>query len=469
MLTLLLGWLALAAPPALRLGVAPVDVPAVIEIPVDSLVWVDAHHPMGAPEAVAEVLGDDMARCPDLRSSLGFRPRGAEDLWERELLRYAVVEVTAEGIAVSGRTVMPLEGGDTPERLKEGLVLTPLLDTLLAHREVLFQFRGACGDPAWEKGGAPTAASGERLLLAVAPDVPFDVVYEVLFTARKARFKHFYLYARSRRVVPDPLNDPPSVGDASVRVFVASDGGLGIDYEEEGQDSPQELLTYLPRPAASRSARVVPYPVSPFARVAGAAGALLAQGFEPAVLPRLDRDDLRASRVAPVPQAVVRTVSGTRSVQAVPITIPEGTAEERRTAGNVTRFSITGSTPHVAVFTPPAHLADALNTPEVGSRLKHVLTCYRDEESDNTGLQGMLALEVRVKPDGTAEKVAILPTSDLDDPHVRRCVVDEFAALRFPQAAITPDPMLWKVLFLPRPPGTPAPDASEGDTSDGGG
>ena len=449
---LLFAMLTHAAPP-LEIGVDPVAVPAAVEVPADTLVWVDVTHPDGAPAAVAEVLGDDLANCPKIASTMGFRPRGLHDLWASGVLGRALVEVTAAGVRVGGDTLVSLENGAVPERFKEGVVIRPLLDRLLAHREALYQFRVACDDPPWKMGGPATAASREHLLLAVAPDVPFDVVHEVLVSARKARFKHFYLYARGRTVRPDPLAAPPDLGDASTRVFVASDGGLGIDYEQEGTDSPRALLGYLPAASGDDSARVVPYLVSPFADVVGAAGALLAHGYAPALLPRLDREDLRTGRSQPRPRRARHLIPANRTVQAVPITLPEGSAEQRRRVGNVTRFSIAGATPHVAIFTPPAHLADALNTPEVGARLKHILTCYRDEESDEEGLKGGIDLEVHVRPTGAPDTVKVLPTSELEDPHLRRCVVDEFTALRFPQAAITPDPMLWRIQFLPKPPG----------------
>lgn len=462
MLTLLLSLVAAAAPPALEVRVDPVQVPAVVEVPVENLVWADAMHDQGPAWVVAEILGDDLEHCEDLRSADGFKPAHADALWSQGLLSHAVIEVSHAGVSVAGRLVVPLVDGQTPEHVKDGVVLRPLLQTLMAYRETQYQFRVACKDPAWKAGGTPTAASAERLLIAVAPDMPFDVVHEVLLTARKARFKTFYLYARGRRVVSDPEATPPAVGDAGVRVFVASDGGLGIDYQDEGTDTPASLTSYLPRPAGTRSARVVPYGISPFSAVVGAAGALLDRGFEPAVLPRLDGDELRAARQAPRPVETRRTISGRRAVTAVPITLPEGSAEERRTVGNVTRFSITGATPHVAIFTPPVHLADALNTPAIGSQLKRVLTCYRDEQSENEGLEGELVLEVRVKPTGQAERVSFLPTSTLEDRHVRRCVVDEFMSLPYPQAAITPDPMLWKVNFLPRAPGIAAEEKEDG-------
>lgn len=461
MLAVLLTLFASAAPP-LEVHVDPVQVPAVVEVPVENLVWADAMHDQGPAWVVAEILGDDLQHCDVLRSADGFKPAHAEELWSEGLLSHAVVEVTHEGVSVAGRLIVPLVDGQTPSHLKDGVVLRPLLQTLMAYRETQYQFRVACRDPAWKAGGVPTSASSERLLVAVAGDMPFDVVHEVLLTARKARFKTFYLYARGKRVVADPLAMPPSVGDAGARVFVASDGGLGIDYQDEGTDTPASLVTYLPRPAGTRSARVVPYGISPFAAVAGAAGALLDRGFEPAVLPRLDGDELRAGRQAPHPIQTRRSISGRRAVTAVPITLPEGSAEERRTVGNVTRFSITGATPHVAIFTPPVHLADALNTPAIGSQLKRVLTCYRDEQSGNAALEGELVLEVRVKPTGEAERVSFLPTSTLDDRHVRRCVVDEFMSLPYPQAAITPDPMLWKVNFLPRAPGIAAEEEEDG-------
>lgn len=136
------------------------------------------------------------------------------------------------------------------------------------------------------------------------------------------------------------------------------------------------------------------------------------------------------------------------------MTLPEGgetLIASRRTAAR-TRFSITGSTPHVATFTPPVHLADALNTPEVGGQLKTVLTCYRDEESDTEGLKGDLVLELKASPSGRISKVRLMPTSTIDDPHLRRCVVDAFAALSMPGAAITAEPMLWTVSFDPGQP-----------------
>lgn len=441
---------ALAGPSPLRLNVASVDVPAVVEVPLDSLVWVDVDHPKGATEAVAEILGDDLVHCEDLRSSMGFRPRHADQLWSAGLLRYAVVEVTARTVSVGGRKVADLVGGDTVDRDKRGVVLLPLLDELMAQREAQYQFRVSCKDPEWSRDGAPTAASNESLLLAVAPDVPFDVVHEVLLTARKAHFKRFYLYASSRTVVSDPRPEPPTLGDSGISVYVASDGGLGIDSQAEGEDTARALTGYLPRPAATRSARVVPYQSSPFSHLVGAAGALLARGWEPAVLSRLDSEDMRAGRVAPHDRSTTRNISGKRSVTAVPITLPEGDPSVAAVRDKRTRFVITGNTPHVAIFTPPAHLADALNTPDVGAHLKQVLTCYRDEETDTEGLTGELVLEIQVQPSGTVSHLSLLPTSTIDDVHLRRCATDAFAGLQFPSYAVTPEPMLWKVLFLPK-------------------
>ena len=438
----------------LRLHVPPVDVPATVDVPLDSLVWVNLRYQGGPTEAVAEILGDDLSNCPDLRSDLGFRPRDTRELFRRDLVRYAVVEVSATGIRVGGQDVMPLEDGNTPERLKEGVVLRPLLDALLAQAEAQYQFQRACQDPAWEPGGAVTSASSGRLLVAVSPDVPFDVLQEVLVTARKARFKTFYLAARSRRSVTDPLPQPPAVGDATMRVFVASDGGLGIDSQEEGQDSASLLIDYLPSPAGTRSARVVPYPASPFAYVVGGAGALLSKGWEPALLARFDKDDLRAPRRAPTVGFGEPRDLGRRSVQAVPVTLPEGAVEpqtSRRTVAR-TRFTITGETPHVATFTPPAHLADALNRPDVYRQLNPILTCYRDEEADDEGMEGELVLQLQVGPSDTAESVTLLPTTTIEDVHVRRCAVDTFKELRLPSVAVTPEPMLWTISLTPGAP-----------------
>lgn len=453
MFALLLALLmpARAADDDLVLHVEPVDVPAVVEVPLGTLLWVNLKYKGGPAEAVAEVLGDDLMNCPDIRSNLGFRPRDAKRLFQRDLLRYAVVEITAEHIAVGGIPVMPLENGDTPERLKEGVILRPVRDALLKQAEAQYQFQLACKDEPWVEGGAPTAASSGRLLIAAAADIPFDVLQEVLVTARKAHFKVFYLYARGRNRVEDPLPEPPRVGDASMRVYVASDGGLGIDSQEEGQDTASLLVDYLASPAGTRSARVVPYPSSPFAYVVGASGALLSKGWEPALLARFNRDDLRAERQVPRPYVVQKNLSLRRSVQVVPVTLPEGAETEgtgRRTIAR-TRFTITGDTPHIATFTPPAHLADALNRPDVYEQLNPILTCYRDEEGDTEGLGGAFVLEVRVGPDGSTDTVRVLPTTTIDDVHLRRCTVDTFTELILPSVAVTPEPMLWTVELSP--------------------
>jgi len=439
---------ATAADSSLELHVEPVMVPATSQVPLDTLVWVNLEHRLGPAGAVAEILGDDFSRCDDLRSVHGFRPRHARELWAQGLLRHAVVEVTRDGIFVGGTLVVTLEDGQTPDRLKEGVVLRTVLDALLRQREAQYQFRIACEDEAWAPG-VLTSASSERLLVAVAPDMPFDVVHEVLVSARKARFKQFYLYAKSRRFAPDPQTSPPRLGDTQMRVFVASDGGLGIDPQEEGQDSPSAVVGYLPSPASTRTSTVIPYSSSPFSAVVGAAGALLAKGWHPSLGVRLDGQDLRSGRVAPSAQPVSRVLSSSRPISAVPITLPEGaqqTSSARRKTPR-TRFVITGATSHVATFTPPAHLADALNTPSMGGQLKTVLTCYRDEESDTQGLAGELVLELRASPAGGVESAKLLPTSTVTDPHLRTCVIDAFTALRLPGAAITPEPMLWTVAF----------------------
>ncbi|MFK7931741.1 MAG: hypothetical protein AB8H79_26425 [Myxococcota bacterium] len=439
---------ATAAESDLELHVEPVMVPATSQVPLDTLLWVNLEHRLGPAGAVAEILGDDFSRCDDLRSVHGFRPRHAKELWADGLLRHAVVEVTRDGVYVGGTLVVTLEGGKTPDRLKEGVVLRPVLDALLRQREAQYQFRMACEDEAWAPG-VLTSASSESLLVAVAPDMPFDVVHEVLVSARKARFKRFYLYAKSRRFAPDPQAAPPTLGNTKMRVFVASDGGLGIDPQEEGLDAPSAVVSYLPSPAGTRTSTAIPYPSSPFSAVVGAAGALLAKGWHPSLGVRLDGDDLRSARIAPAAPAVERVLSSNRPVSAVPITLPEGneqTSSTRRSSPR-TRFVITGASTHVATFTPPAHLADALNTPSVGGQLKTVLTCYRDEESDTQGLAGTLVLELRANPAGGVESATLLPTSTVSDPHLRTCVIDAFTALRLPGAAITPEPMLWTVEF----------------------
>jgi hypothetical protein len=441
--------LAVAAPPSLEVRVVPPDVPAAVEVPLDSFYWVNLDHPKGAAEAVAEILGDDLKDCDNLKGPYGFQPSKADALWEAGLLRYAVVELTADALSVAGQPVVKLEDGRIPDRVKDGVVIRPLLRLLLTQHEAQIQFAAACGHPEWTPRGPATSASSGRLLVAVAPDMPFDVVQEVLLTARKARFKHFYLLAKGRRTLADPLAAPPDLADAGLRLYVASDGGLGLDSESEGTDTATAVAGYLPTPRKTRSARVVPYPASPFAAVAAAAGATLANGWEPAVLPRLDSDDLRAARAQPVPMVAVTRIPARRAITAVPVTLPEGGALETASDARRTRFSISGATPHVAIFTPPAHVADALNTPEIGAQLKKVLTCYRDEEQDKPGLQGDLVLEMRVRPSGEAERGVYLPTSTLDDELLRGCVLDEFLALRLPAAALTPEPMLWRVRFVP--------------------
>jgi hypothetical protein len=448
-------WSAFAAPD-LQLAVEPVEVPAAVEVPVEAFVWVNLDYPGGVTEAIAEVLGDDLAQCPNLRSPDGFRPKDADDLWRRDLLRYATVEVTAQGILVSGRLIVPLEAGKVPDRWKEGVVIRPLVEVLLRQREAQYQFRMACKDGPWAPGGPATSDIAERVLVAVAADVPFDVVNEVLQSARKARFKTFYLYARTRRPVRDTNAPPPSLAQTGLAVYVASDGGLGIDPEEEGQDVPSLLAEYVapPAPGVAPAGRVVPYPASPFGAVVGAAGALLGQGWSPAVLIRLDAPDLRARRTPPAPRATLRVIPARRTLHAVPVTLPESGEEDPRSNARRTRFTLSGSTPHVAIFTPPAHLADLVNSPEVASQLKGVLGCYRDEEVDTPGLQGELALELRVAPSGEVTQVTLLPTTTIDDPHLRACVTDDFQALRLPSAALTPEPMLWKIQLLPRAPGS---------------
>jgi hypothetical protein len=434
--------------PPLELRVETVDVPATVDVPIDTLYWVNLDHPKGAAEAVAEILGDDLSDCANLIGPHGFQPSRADALWARDLLRYAVVEVTAEAIYVAGQPVVRLERGRVPDGAKDGVVIRPLLKRLLAQHEAQIQFAAACGHPEWRPGGPPTSASSARLL-AVAPDMPFDVVHEVLLTARKARFRSFYLYAKGRRTMSDPLAAPPDLVDAGLRVFVASDGGLGLDSEEESRDNATALTGYLPAPRRSRSARVVPYPASPFSAVVAASGALLAKGWEPAVLPRLDAEDLRAARLPAAATAATTRIPAKRAVSAVPVTLPEGGALETAADARRTRFSISGATAHLAIFTPPAHVADALNTPEMGAQLKKVLTCYRDEEHDKPGLKGDLVLEMRVRPNGEAERGVYLPTSTITDDLLRSCVLDQFLALRLPAAALTPEPMLWRVRFVP--------------------
>lgn len=449
---ILLSLLATAAPPALELRAAPIEVPAVVEIPPNSLYWVNLKYPGGPTEAVAEILGDNLVHCDNLRGMLGFQPALGDALWERGLLRYATIELTSTALYVGDEKVLTLEQGRVPESHKQGVVIRPLLDQLLAQQEAQVQFSAACDHPEWRPGAGSTSGANGRVLVAVAPDMPFDVVHEVLVTARKARFKYFYFHAEGERVLQDPLAPPPMLGEIGARVFVASDGGLGIDATEEGTDGPRELLTYLPLPKTTRSARVVPYPASPVARVIAAAGTLLAKGWHPTVLPRLDADDLRQARVAPRAEDQSIELPSRRPITAVVLTLPEGSARETVADSRRTRFSITGTTPHVAVFTPPAHLADALNTPEVGAQLKAVLTCYRDESEDQESLSGDLVIEVRVKPSGEAARGTYLPTSTISDPLLRSCVLDEFLSLTLPAAAITPDPMLWRVQFYPTAP-----------------
>lgn len=446
---ILTALLALASPD-LTLEVAASASPAVVEVPLDSLLWVNIAHPSGPAEAVAEILGDDLMHCANLTSPLGFRPAHRDQLWGSDLLRYAVIEVSAEAISVSGQEVVRLDQGRVPQEHKHGVVIRPLLEILLTQHEAQHQFANACEHPPYEPGGPPTSAANARLLLAVAPDVPFDLVNEVLLTARKARFKYFYLYATAKRVLDDPLRSPPALHDAGIRVYVASDGGLGIDSETEGTDKPSGLVGYLPTPSSTPHARVVPYPASPFGAVAGAAGALLAKGWTPAVLPRLSADDLRKERQPPKPKKVTPSKHTGHVVTAIPLLLPEGDPSTARASESQrTRFSITGSTPHVATFTPPAHVADALNTPEMGAQLKKVLTCYRDEEEDKPGMVGDLVLELRVGPAGRPASLSWLPTSTLEDRNLRECVHDVFMALDLPRAAVTPEPMLWRVSLHP--------------------
>ncbi|TVQ93920.1 MAG: hypothetical protein EA397_03335 [Deltaproteobacteria bacterium] len=442
-----LATLALAGPD-LTLQVEPSPSPAVVELALESLLWINLDHPSGAPEVVAEILGDDLMHCPNLTSPQGFRPSHDAELWKKGLLRYAVIEVTASAIYVSGSKVVDLHQGRVPVDHKHGVVIRPLLKVLLRQNEAQHQFANACGHPDYQPKGRPTSGASGRLLLAVAPDMPFDLINEVLLTARKARFKYFYLYASSTNIARDPLLVPPTLNDVGLRVFVASDGGLGLDADVEGTEDAAALRADLPEPTATSQARVVPYPASPYGAVASAAGALLAKGWNPAVLARLDADDLRATRQPPRPRRASSTVSGRSPITAIPIVLPEG-AEQDLTSpeSQRTRFSITGSSPHVATFTPPAHVADALNTPEVGAQLKKVLSCYRDEEEDTPGLAGKLYLELRVSPTGRPDRVSYLPTSTLDDVHLRECVQDAFLGLDLPKAALSPEPMLWGVQF----------------------
>ena len=74
-------------------------------------------------------------------------------------------------------------------------------------------------------------------------------------------------------------------------------------------------------------------------------------------------------------------------------------------------------------------------------------------------MTGELVLQLRVGPSGKASEVTLMPTTTLEDVHVRRCTVDTFTELTLPSVAVTPEPMLWTVALVP---GEKTEEADEG-------
>ena len=103
-------------------------------------------------------------------------------------LSYAVVQVTPDGIRVSGHPVVDLDEGHVDDGLKRGTMISPLYDTLQALAD---SAKASAATHSCPSDQFPGSFSG-KLLLAVDARVPFSTLREVMYTCGQAQFGEFY-------------------------------------------------------------------------------------------------------------------------------------------------------------------------------------------------------------------------------------------------------------------------------------
>lgn len=150
-----------------------------------------------AVESVVQPRADQPPRDPLAELPL----EGTEPQPDGPVLRIASDRMTL------GETIILLDGFAVPEAAARGLLVTPLFDALRA----LHDDRKAA--TARARPDAPGAPPG-RLLLSIAPDVPYDLVTRALYTAGQAEFDDIAAIVRTAdgaRILPLPM---PKLGVA---------------------------------------------------------------------------------------------------------------------------------------------------------------------------------------------------------------------------------------------------------------
>lgn len=223
------------------------------------------------------------ARGPDELESLAalLRPGAEDEQVARALsdgrLRVALVELDRGEIRFGGETIAPLDAFEVPSELERGMVVRPLFDAL----------KEAADDAKSLAQRGPSATFTGRLLLAVHPDAPFEVIRQLMYTCGQAQFAEFRFLVADEH--PGPGRPEPT-GDRQIDVRVGADGSIAVS--ARGPGGPQQgrvdafdevLTTVLGDSARLGCATITAEPGARHSLLGAVDDALQARGVAPVI------------------------------------------------------------------------------------------------------------------------------------------------------------------------------------------
>jgi len=168
-------------------------------------------------------------------------------------LDYAIVEVGASHIRVSGEPVIDIADGRIGASELRGMLISRLYDQLLELAENS-KVAAAQRCATWASAGE-FPKSQPKVLLAIDASVPYDTVQRVLFTAGQAQFSRFYFLVDDPTPDAQTPSDPPELHIGSAGVEDNPPLNLVVDIEAqqlslhsaEGEDEFRRDWTELTR------------------------------------------------------------------------------------------------------------------------------------------------------------------------------------------------------------------------------
>ncbi len=374
-------------------------------------------------------------------------------------LGYAAIEVTPTRILLGGREVLALDGGEVPDHLRKGSLITPLYDPLQAAADDGKGWAHMCGDD----------FEGEILLLFDG-EVPWTTVKSVLYTAGQAQFDDF-LIAVEQPDAPDlGAVTGPRASDRLLTIFQDTSGAIRVSGLDAGEPvtGPLEDLgpltaQVLGSEASVGCAIVVPHDDHSWATVAHTLDRVGTLGASKLTLAGGIGDDTPGEDGVVAPAAELALAPGSIGladrVSVIRIELPRigkpGDLEAGECLGNLPagggrlRETTRGEPipPGGDLFGGGGLAAAGATRDEpmilgavdrsaidgvIGDHMAKISDCSTSALSTDMSLTGRVRVKFVISKNGSVSSAKIRD-STLDDPTAEACITRQISAIQFPE------------------------------------